>query len=84
MAFSSRLRTLRSSVEGRRQSAPRRRPLLEMLENRIVPALGDSMAEAGTSAKHILDNRPGVPTGICWIDPNGGDHADAIRSERIA
>jgi hypothetical protein len=85
MTIPSWLRSLKSLLRpsptrGPRRTPTRHRPALEPLEDRIVPALGDSLAEAGFSAKHILAARPGVPSGAYWIDPTGGSHADAFQA----
>jgi hypothetical protein len=39
---------------------------------------GSAQALAAPSCKQVVDSFPGLPSGLYWIDVNGGDTADAI------
>ncbi len=41
---------------------------------------GSSADDAGASCAQLLSDHPGSPSGVYWVDPNGGSTADAQRA----
>ncbi|MFO0885667.1 MAG: fibrinogen-like YCDxxxxGGGW domain-containing protein [Pirellulales bacterium] len=74
-------RNNKKSLKHRKAAAVKsrnRKLLFEGLEERRVLTIGATQAEAAYSAQAILNANPGAPSGVYWIDPNGGSTSDAF------